>query len=108
MSPVGFNRPNQPVVRVSWFHAFEYCDSNGLYLPSVDQWEYAARGPGFGLHDMTGNVWEWTARNPSKEYPYGLRGGSWDIDYPGYVPPACRGYYYPEYRYGRVGFRVSC
>jgi formylglycine-generating enzyme required for sulfatase activity len=107
VSPEGFDRPNQPVVEVSWFHAFEYCVANGLFLPSDDQWKYAAQGPegheygtrsgkltreeahynrdattdvgsyppnGFGLHEMTGNVWEWNARNPDQEYPYGLQG----------------------------------
>jgi hypothetical protein len=30
----------------SWFHAFEYCAANGFYLPSDDQWSYAA-----GVHE---------------------------------------------------------
>jgi formylglycine-generating enzyme required for sulfatase activity len=46
MSPEGFDRPNHPVVNVSWFHAFEYCVGNGFFLPSDDQWSYAA-----GLHE---------------------------------------------------------
>jgi formylglycine-generating enzyme required for sulfatase activity len=35
-----------------------------------------ADGP-FGLRHKTGNVWEWTERNPNKKYQYGRRGGSW-------------------------------
>jgi formylglycine-generating enzyme required for sulfatase activity len=140
MSPKEFDRPNQPVVDVSWFHAFEYCIANGLFLPSDDQWEYAARGPegreygtrsgrltreeahydsdatadvssyppnGFGLQDMTGNVWEWTAINPTQRYPYGLRGGSWGDDDPDYLRAACRFFSHPDLRSYRFGFRVA-
>ncbi len=142
MSSEKFDRSNQPVVNVSWFHAFEYCVANGLFLPSDDQWEYAARGPegheygtrsgrltreeahygsnatadvgsyppnGFGLSDMTGNVWEWTARNPSHEYPYGLRGGSWLFDDPEILRAAFRDNVGrgPVDRAVVVGFRVG-
>lgn len=139
MSPEGFDRPHQPVINMSWFHAFEYCVSSGLFLPSDEQWEYAARGPegyeyatrsgrltqeeaqydcdvtadvgsyppnGFGLCDMTGNVLEWTARNPRQKRPYGLRGGSWLNDGPDLHSTFRRGYP-PEYRSDLFGFRVA-
>jgi formylglycine-generating enzyme required for sulfatase activity len=142
MSLTGFDRPNQPVVGVSWFHAFEYCVSNGLFLPTDDQWEYAARGPegheygtlsgrlieeeahygakmapanvgsyppnGFGLQEMTGNVAEWTARNPREHHPYGLRGGSWGHgDDPDKLLAAYRSDGRPDICDTRVGFRVA-
>jgi formylglycine-generating enzyme required for sulfatase activity len=34
--------PDQPVTRVSWFAATEYCDSKGGRLPRWHEWEYAA------------------------------------------------------------------
>jgi len=140
MSPEGFDRPNQPVAGVSWFHAFEYCVSNGFFLPSDDQWEYAARGPegheygtrsgkltreeahyaaentvdvgsyppnGFGLHDMTGLVSEWTASNPTQGSPYGLRGGSYRQIDSRYLRAADRLNYGPGGGDFVIGFRVA-
>ncbi|MCL2709249.1 MAG: SUMF1/EgtB/PvdO family nonheme iron enzyme [Planctomycetaceae bacterium] len=43
------NRPDQPVVRVSWNQAMEFCDwlseqtGRKVTLPSVEQWEHACR-----------------------------------------------------------------
>jgi formylglycine-generating enzyme required for sulfatase activity len=142
MSPEDFDRPNQPVVNVSWFHAFEYCVSNGFFLPSDDQWEYAARGPGghkcvtrrgqlireeahdasdttadvgsypsngFGLHDRNGNVWEWTAKNSSQKYPYGLHGGPWFDADPSFGRAACPSgnHFCPDNHRALGGFRVA-
>ena len=36
-------KPNAPVTNISWFAARAYCDSQGKRLPTVDEWEYAAR-----------------------------------------------------------------
>lgn len=77
----------------------------------------------FGLHDMHGNVWEWTADCWSDEYaadapangdPYlrpdckgrVLRGGSWE-DYPGDVRSAARVGSGPDEQSWSDGFRVA-
>jgi formylglycine-generating enzyme required for sulfatase activity len=177
------NRPDQPVVRVSWGEVMAFCewlsDKTGkvFSLPTEAQWEYACRAgtttpmwygsldadfssaanlsdathhtvyyphvptalppwrpadtrfddgwrvsahvgsfaPNpWGLHDMHGNVSEWTA---TSYYRYGekktesdrkvVRGGSW-LDRPRRARSAFRLHYTASQAVHDVGFRVVC
>ncbi len=178
------NRPEQPVVRVSWEQAMAFCDwlsentGRRFSLPTEEQWEYACRADTtsalwygtpdcdfsayanfsdathhsvyyphvptvhppwrpadtrfddawrvaapsgsfapnpWGLHDMHGNVAEWTLSD-YQPYPDSniasrvrkvVRGGSWR-DLPRSGRSAFRLHYDPSQAVFDVGFRVVC
>jgi len=60
----------------------------------------------FGLYDVLGNVWEWTASSYNQGSNKVLRGGSW-FYFTSYARVSNRIYKYPDNRYYFVGFRCA-
>jgi formylglycine-generating enzyme required for sulfatase activity/serine/threonine protein kinase len=103
-------------------------DVPGMMYPEDDKWEATAPVGSFpkgasryGIHDVVGNVWEWTAdyygpyektadvqRDP-KGPPSGdervIRGGGWNGAFPEWVRPTFRFHADPTNRTHGIGFR---
>jgi len=127
------NRPEQPVVRVSWERAQAFCDwlskqtGRRYALPTEAQWEYVSRAGGgngraWGAEPMPGNIGEWT-RTTYRPYPYVSADGRDDASAQGRkvirgaqallaAPGSRRDTYRLSYHWWQgvwnVGFRIIC
>jgi len=99
----------------AWEDGFP-CDDNHEWVASVGSF---APNP-WGLHDMLGNLWEWTCSDYDADYGGSekvcasrtsdaarvMRGGAWNSGPPS-VRSAYRNRNFPEARYSFVGFRLA-
>ena len=90
------NRLNHSVGRVG---------RGSMPVNSCIEAEKDGRSP-FGIADMAGNVWEWTASHWESDSPYHvLRGGCWYYSRPDGFTVVARGYDHPGFRDENCGVR---
>ncbi len=96
-NPSHFKGPDRPVERVTWYEAKEYCEKLGKRLPTMAEWEKAARG-GTGTRfywgdqlgnnkancDGCGSRWDGRQTAPVGSFPpnplglYDMAGNVWE------------------------------
>ena len=107
--PWGDEAPEQGAGTRANFGAVACCapDAADGYRTTAPVGSYARGASPFGLLDMAGNVWEWTAsRFPGKPHDVALRGGGWGNN------PYCLRVSYrhgnpPDIGLDMVGFRCA-
>ncbi len=106
-----------PALKMSWWHAFEYCRGNGLFLPTDDQWvvargEHQGGGAEIKIADARENTggesWEWMDRNSSEANPFGMRTSCRRLQRSSdNVSTNYRVSNHPNVRYDSIGFRTA-
>lgn len=80
---------DRPVTEVSWFAAEAFCESRGMQLPTIDQWEHAARADELSVdatHDpaFVARILGWYGHPTTQPLPpvgstYQNVWGAWDM-----------------------------
>ncbi len=107
--PWGDAPPEEDGRRRANFGTVECCapDAADGYLRSAPVGRFASGVSPFGLHDMAGNVWEWTASPfPGRPREVALRGGGWGNN-PYCLRSAYRHGNPPDIGLNMVGFRCA-